>query len=421
MDFEKLILENIDNPTELERLFRQDPDQFKICFDKVFSANPESIILQVWNERLHFAPFEKKDFKKRNELRDIFLVIFLSLLAGTVAKLPGFFGTIQEDFFYPRNIAFSFLPMISFYFIIKNKVSKKIILSVVTLFLISLIYINILPDLKPSDTLILSCLHLPFFLWTLVGVSFTGDDFRDSSKWMEYLKYNGELLIYIAILLITGLILTGLTIALFSVIKIDIKNFYLNWIAIYGLAASPIVATYLTRVRSQIARNLAPSIAKIFSPLVLITLIIYLLTIIILRKSPFTDRDFLFIFNVMLISVLAIVIFTIAERKAINSKTLSDYMNFLLVLLALIIDLVALSAILFRLTSYGMTPNRIAVLGINILIFINLAGVIINYIRFFKKKSTITSIEMWITKYLPVYSIWVVFVAFGFPFIFSFK
>ncbi|HOC52114.1 MAG TPA: DUF4153 domain-containing protein [Caldisericia bacterium] len=421
MDFEKLILENIDNPTELERLFRQDPDQFKICFDKVFSANPESIILQVWNERLHFAPFEKKDFKKRNELRDIFLVILLSLLAGTVAKLPGFFGTIQEDFFYPRNIAFTFLPMISFYFIIKNKVSKKIILSVVTLFLISLIYINILPDLKSSDTLILSCLHLPFFLWTLVGISFTGDDFRDSSEWMEYLKYNGELLIYIAILLVTGLILTGLTIALFSVIKIDIKNFYLNWIAIYGLAASPIVATYLTRVRSQIARNLAPSIAKIFSPLVLITLIIYLLTIIILRKSPFADRDFLFIFNVMLISVLAIVIFTIAERKAINSKTLSDYMNFLLVLLALIIDLVALSAILFRLTSYGMTPNRIAVLGINILIFINLAGVIINYIRFFKKKSTITSIEMWITKYLPVYSIWVAFVAFGFPFIFSFK
>jgi len=405
----------------LERLFRQDPDQFKICFDKVFSANPESIILQVWNERLHFAPFEKKDFKKRNELRDIFLVILLSLLAGTVAKLPGFFGTIQEDFFYPRNIAFTFLPMISFYFIIKNKVSKKIILSVVTLFLISLIYINILPDLKSSDTLILSCLHLPFFLWTLVGISFTGDDFRDSSEWMEYLKYNGELLIYIAILLVTGLILTGLTIALFSVIKIDIKNFYLNWIAIYGLAASPIVATYLTRVRSQIARNLAPSIAKIFSPLVLITLIIYLLTIIILRKSPFADRDFLFIFNVMLISVLAIVIFTIAERKAINSKTLSDYMNFLLVLLALIIDLVALSAILFRLTSYGMTPNRIAVLGINILIFINLAGVIINYIRFFKKKSTITSIEMWITKYLPVYSIWVAFVAFGFPFIFSFK
>ena len=421
MDFEKLILENIDNPTELERLFRQDPDQFKICFDKVFSANPESIILQVWNERLHFVPFEKKDFKKRNELRDIFLVILLSLLAGTVAKLPGFFGTIQEDFFYPRNIAFTFLPMISFYFIIKNKVSKKIILSVVTLFLISLIYINILPDLKSSDTLILSCLHLPFFLWTLVGISFTGDDFRDSSEWMEYLKYNGELLIYIAILLVTGLILTGLTIALFSVIKIDIKNFYLNWIAIYGLAASPIVATYLTRVRSQIARNLAPSIAKIFSPLVLITLIIYLLTIIILRKSPFADRDFLFIFNVMLISVLAIVIFTIAERKAINSKTLSDYMNFLLVLLALIIDLVALSAILFRLTSYGMTPNRIAVLGINILIFINLAGVIINYIRFFKKKSTITSIEMWITKYLPVYSIWVAFVAFGFPFIFSFK
>ncbi len=421
MDFKKIISENIDNPAELEKLFRKDSEQFKAGFGKVFAGNPESIVLKVWNERLHFVPTEKEEYEGRNKLGHILLVIILSLFAGTIAKLPGFFDVITKEFFYPRNSALAVLPLIALYFVIKTRPRKKIMLSVAALFVISSVYINILPDLRNSDSIILSCMHLPVFLWALVGLSFMGNDFRNTSKRMNYLEYSGELLIYVVILLVCGMILTGLTIALFSVIKVNIQRFYLEYIVIYGIAASPIVATYLTQVRGQVARNLAPSIAKIFSPLVLITLIIYLLTIVILHKSPYTDRQCLITFNGMLLGVLAIAIFTISETESTNLKIPSDYMNFSLALVALIIDLVALSAILFRLSSYGMTLNRFAVLGVNILIFVNLAGVIINYIRFFLRKGTMSSIEVWISGYLPVYSAWAAIVMFGFPLMFSFK
>ena len=48
--------------------------------------------------------------------------------------------------------------------------------------------------------------------------------------------------------------------------------------------------------------------------------------------------------------------------------------------MTLAIDLIALSAILFRLTSFGMTPNRIAVLGANLIVLFHLVLILIKYI-----------------------------------------
>lgn len=422
MDFEKLILENMDNAGELERLYNENPGQFAVCFDKVFKANPESVIFKVWNERLHFK-YIKDEIPKKGYMPDnVFLVIVLSLFAGTIAKLPDFVKTMNGELFYSRNMGFIVLPILALYFIIKNPPGRKIIICIAAFFIGSLIYINALPNLKSSHSIVLSCIHLPFFLWSLTGLSFIGDDFKSNSRRMNYLKYNGEMLIYSAILLICGMILTGLTIALFSAIGLkDVGEFYIRYIVVYGMAAAPVVATYLTETRHRAAKNIAPVMAKIFGPLVLITLIIYLFTIIILHKSPYTDRDFLINFNMMLVSVLAILTFTISERESSDSKPINNYVDFSLVVVTLIIDLIALSAIMFRLTSYGMSPNRIAVLGANILIFINLAGVFVRYISFFRKKADISSVEILIAGYLPVYSVWTFIVTFGFPFLFSFK
>ena len=71
-------------------------------------------------------------------------------------------------------------------------------------------------------------------------------------------------------------------------------------------------------------------------------------------------------FNGILLGVLAVTIFSIVESDSDEKKNISDYINFSLIVLALIIDTVALSAIVFRLSSYGITPNRLAVLGVNI-------------------------------------------------------
>ncbi|HEY1201198.1 MAG TPA: hypothetical protein VGE79_09465, partial [Niastella sp.] len=93
----------------------------------------------------------------------------------------------------------------------------------------------------------------------------------------------------------------------------------------------------------------------------------------------------------------------------------------LLSIVTIIVNGIALSAILFRISEGGITPNRAAVLGGNIIIFINLLLVTVQLIRTLAKKNDITSVGNVITRYLPVYLIWAAVVTFLFPFLFGFK
>ena len=79
-----------------------------------------------------------------------------------------------------------------------------------------------------------------------------------------------------------------------------------------------------------------------------------------------------------------------------------------------------MSAILFRLSAFGITPNKVAALGENLVLLGNLAGLAWMYGRYFKKKINFTRLEKWQTDYLNVYLAWTAFVAFIFQIIFKF-
>jgi hypothetical protein len=83
------------------------------------------------------------------------------------------------------------------------------------------------------------------------------------------------------------------------------------------------------------------------------------------RREPFIDRDFLITFNGLLLLVLGISVFSIVERPEESHGQPIDNVNFALVVVTLAIDAIALSAILFRIASFGFTPNRVIVLGAN--------------------------------------------------------
>ena len=79
-----------------------------------------------------------------------------------------------------------------------------------------------------------------------------------------------------------------------------------------------------------------------------------------------------------------------------------------------------MSAILFRISEWGITANRAAVLGSNILILINLVLVAWELFGVISKKTNIDNVERSISFYLPVYAVWAIIVTFIFPFIFGY-
>lgn len=55
---DNLIIKNIANPHELERMFRKEPEVFKKSLSSAWEQNPDSQVLAVWYERLYFKETE---------------------------------------------------------------------------------------------------------------------------------------------------------------------------------------------------------------------------------------------------------------------------------------------------------------------------------------------------------------------------
>jgi len=410
------ILTKIDNPRELEKLYQENKAAFKTEFNLLYPELRDNKLADYWNERLNYESSEIS-WGSKNELT---FVIIASLLAGVIAKFPELLS-IDSESFYQRNIGFIVFPTLTTYFIWRNGLSTKKILFAGVAFLIALIFINLLPADNKSDTLILSCIHLPLLLWAVLGFSYVGDNIRSYHKRLDFLRYNGDLVIMGTLILIAGGILTAITIGLFELIGFKIEKFYTDYIVIFGLAALPVVATYITQTNPQLVNRVSPVIAKIFSPLVLITLVVYLVAMLFSGKDPYNDRDFLMVFNFLLIGVMAIILFSVAERFKKNENRTGSYILFALSIVTVIVNGIALSAILFRISEWGITPNRLAVLGGNILMLANLLIVTFKLFKNVSKKADISEVENSISMFLPVYILWTIIVTFIFPLIFHFK
>jgi len=410
------ILAHIDNPAQLEKLYRENNAEYKKQFNVIYPNYKDKIGLQVWNERLNYES-EKLALGSKNEIS---AVIILILVGGLIANIPNLTG-INEESFFSKNIPLIIFPILSAYFIWIQKIEINKIWFPIIAIVISAIYVNLIPNYNKSDSAMLVGIHLPMFLWSLLGYAYIGAKLNDHPRKIEFLKFNGDLIIMCGIILLSCMVFTLITFGLFELINIKIEENYFRYFAIWWIAAIPMIATFLLQNNPQLINKVSPIIAKIFTPLVFINLFIYLTAVIYTGKYPYNDRNLLLVFNVLLIGVMALILFSVAEAGKNNKGLFTLYILFGLSILTIIINSIALSAISFRILQYGMTPNRIAVLGGNILIFIHLLMVSLKLFKSVRNKAKIEEVETSIAQFLPIYSIWTTIIVFILPFIFHYK
>lgn len=407
------IKNRLDSPVKLETLFRENKSKFKQVFEILYPEIQNQLLAQYWRERLHH---ERPAIQWGTKL-ETSIIIFLSILSALVANIPLFTG-INDTSFYLRNMGFLFLPMLAIYFSWKENVPRKHTLIILLVLFLSIVYINVIPSKDQSDTLLLACIHMPLLIWALTGYTFTGDQFSKYSLRIDFLKYNGELLVMSTILLLAGGLFTGITVGLFELINISLES-YIQYIAFAGLASVPVFSTYLIKSNPHLVKSISPIVARVFTPLVLGMLFIYLGAIIFTGKDPYNDREFLLVFNILLIGVMAIILFACAETTQI-ADTINMWLLFTLSLVTILLNGIALSAIIFRISEWGITPNRLAVLGANVLVLTNLMMVSYQLFRSIQHADMLETVEKNIAIFLPVYWGWTVIVVFIFPLVFSF-
>ncbi|MDO6391715.1 hypothetical protein Q4E40_16385 [Pontibacter sp. BT731] len=409
------ILSHLNDPGQLEKLYRSNKAGFKQEFTGIFPQVRDHALAGFWHERLNY---EAEDVFWRFN-REFLFVVIAALVAGILVKLPAIFP-ISEDFYYPRNLSFFVLPPLMAYFAWRNNLPANRIAFIGGITAVCLVYINLLPD-NQSDTLMLACIHLPLLLWVLLGVSYAGNELHLADKRLGFLRFNGDLAVMSALLVIAGGMMTGITIGLFALIGFRIEEFYFEYIVAFGLPAVPVVAAYLTQNNPQLVNKVSPVIAKIFSPLVLVMLVIYLGAIIYSGKDPYNDREFLLLFNVLLIGVMALIFFSVAESSNRSGAASGVWVLLMLSVVTVIVNGIALSAISFRISEWGITPNRVAVMGGNVLMLVHLLIVTVMLYKAAARKAAITEVGRSIVLYIPVYFVWTIVVVFLFPLIFGFK
>ena len=73
-----------------------------------------------------------------------------------------------------------------------------------------------------------------------------------------------------------------------------------------------------------------------------------------------------------------------------------------------------------RIGAYGASANKLASLGLNLILLVNLVGSAWLQFGFVQTRATFSRVERWQTSYVPVYLLWAVVVAVVFPPVFGF-
>lgn len=375
----------------------------------------------VWRQLL--VPASDESSRRRRQ-RELVLVVGLAILAGLLGKIPVLFGLDLDDggaLFYLKNASLFVLPSVAIYLLWKRSLSLRFILPAAAVFVAAALLANLYPSRRPFDTTALLAVHLPVAFLLLLAVLYGGPGWKKTGNRLDFVRFAGEVFIYAVLLGLGGAVLVGVATVLFHYVGIEIESFVVDWVVVFGGGALLVVAAYLVERKMGRIETIAPVLARIFTPLLLVVLFALLLAMLITGRAPAEDRELLIWFDLLLALVLGMTLYIMSARDAEQAKDVWDVMVLALVLVALVVDGVALSGIISRLTEYGVSPNKLAALAVNALFLVNLVLLAIGYARFIFGRLAYQAIVRVQMRYLPVYAVWAALVVIVFPPLFGFK
>ena len=165
---------------------------------------------------------------------------------------------------------------------------------------------------------------------------------------------------------------------------------------------------------------MAPVLTRLFTPLFTTVLLVFLATVAWTGSAIDIKREVLISFDLLLVAVVGLVLYAVSARDPQAAPDFFDRLQLLLVISALAVDALTLTAIASRITEFGFTPNRVAALGENFILLVNLVGSGWLYVQFLRRRKPFAALERWQTSYLPIYSAWAALVVIVFPPLFAF-
>jgi hypothetical protein len=375
---------------------------------------------RLWKQ-LVVVPSDSGDLRARART-DAIVAFCLAVAAAVVIKVPALFGLQldQDAGFYARNVGLFVLPLLTGYFVWKRQLDTSTLRWLAVAFVAAGVFANVYAFAPRGYTEALTALHLPIALWLVVGIAYAGGRWSQVEGRMDFIRFTGELFIYYVLIALGGGVLTAFMAMIFKAIGIDVEPFFQSWLLPCGAAGAVVVASWLVEAKQSVIENMAPVLTRLFTPLFAVALITFLGTVLWTGRGVGVERNVLIAFDLLLVVVLGLLLYSVSARDPRSPPGAFDVMQVVLVVSALLADAVALWAIAARITEFGFTPNRVAALGENVILLVNLAWSAVLYIRFLSGRGSFSNLERWQTDYLPVYAVWAAIVVIVFPPVFGY-
>lgn len=358
--------------------------------------------------------------------KEAIVAVVLAIASAVAIKLPELFGfrmsaPITDSSFYVRNFSLFVLPLLAGYFAWKRKIDRAGRIRLAIPFVAAVLAVNIFPFDGRGHTLILAAIHLPIALWLTIGYSYIGNRWNDHCRRMDFVRFSGEWFIYYILIALGGGVLMAFTMFIFQAIGVGAEELVASWVMPCGVVGAVVISAWLVEAKKSVIENMAPVLTRLFSPLFTIVLLAFLATMVWTGSAINVEREVLIGFDLLLVLVLGLLLYSISARDPHSKPAVFDMLQLVLVVSALLVDAVALWAITARITEFGFSPNKVAALGENLVLLVNLGWSTVLYARFLAGKSPFAKLERWQTAYLPVFAVWAWVVVLVFPPLFGYR
>ncbi|WP_062521892.1 permease prefix domain 1-containing protein [Demequina silvatica] len=270
-----------------------------------------------------------------------------------------------------------------------------------------------------ADTAVLFAIHAVIVMWIAVGVGYAGGHWRSRAARMDFIRFTGEWAIYMFLIATAGGALVGVSLAVFNGLGIAIEDAIFFWVLPLGAGGATVVAAWLVESKQEVLETIAPVLTRVFTPIATLAVLAMLAGAVV--SGGFEEsRESLIAVDLLLVVVLGLVLYSLTAQSPASPVSWADRMQLALVVAALLLDLAALAAMAGRIADFGFTPNRLATLGMNLVLVANLAVTAWLYVQRVFRGRDLTPLLRWQTGYIPVYGAWALAVCVVVPPLFAF-
>jgi hypothetical protein len=331
----------------------------------------------------------------------------------------GLFGTPTASWFF-RDFSLFVLPVLAAYFALQKRMPLPRALTLAAAVAALAVAINLFPYPTGSGTEALVAIHLPVLLWFVVGVAYVGGELRSQTRRMDFIRFTGEWIIYYTLIALGGAVLIGLTALVLTPIAPTAVGTVITWVLPSGAAGAVVVAAWLVEAKKSIIENLAPVLTAIFTPLFAVMLLVSAIAYLIAGIGRNFDRELLVGFDLLLLVVVGLIVYGISARRLASGRGAMDVIRLAAVVAAIVLDILVLVSMFTRVGEFGFTANRVAALGLNLILLVNLVGTAWLIVRLLGGRAEASRPERWQTGYLPILAAWVLLVVLALPPVFGF-